>query len=1139
MLKSIYLHLDDDEEKQSVVESESASLIQTRLQRNINAFQRYIPSIHTSIINSKTVKSSVFCNLHGQVNIVDYGKGRTFYGLNPSDEILQQCLAYRNRPIKIDFDGAKAAVEENSPFPASIQVFAVFGIGLGEHIAWLLDNCSIDHLVIYEPDFDYFKCSLSSVDWSSILRKAQSDGTGIYFQLEKDGRDFYANIAELKQNIPVEQLYVYKHYNHPIFNQLFSALNSIPWREMRHWACREYETNTLLNYVPPWTLSLESEQWSSSLLDDRRFSRNLEALNRFFPEVYESFKSFSPQCWDAVANNAGKVNLRHKETGAYFYSNDPKSDCETSFSGFSKRPNKDGLILGYHGKKLRNYEHYQMVVKCDESLKKVEDFHGALPSDIKSMIVFGVGIGYQLETLTTSHSTQNLFLCEPNRDFFFASLYAIDWCQLLETLDERKARLYLNIGDDGSHLVEDLLRQFHTVGPYILANTFFYQGYYNAELVEAVGRLREQLQAIIAMGDYYDHAKYGITHTRRSIENLTPFLHKNSSEFLTDEQKDVPVFIVGNGPSLDGLIDVIKENRDQAIIISCGTALQTLHRHNIVPDFHSEIETNRSTFDWASRIEDLEYLKKVSLLSCNGIHPDACGLYKDCFLALKEGESSTVSFTELFPEHHWNTLSFAYPTVANFAIDMVNQWDCRQIYLLGIDLGFVDPDYHHSKTSGYYNESGNPRYDYGEDNDTTLRIPGNFRPVVNTKFEFKVSKNVLEQSISPRADVYNLNDGAKIFGATPLRAENVLVVTSHSQKQAAISTIKSSCFHTIDADDFIERFESRYQQEVLVSELEVFLEHVGHDVTSRDDAEEYIERLRSILVESFKREKSLLFFLFNSTLNYINSALTKALNVENDAEMLRVFKELQGHWQDTCDRIFVQLRDDIDSVDFISSFLGDRRKAYFPMMQNRHGFSFVNLSHQKNEVFKDTLTLFNVNQDGNNGQLKYNIIFGNGNVEDDIRLCRVVVDKQQLDVARNTQKPSETIVYMPGDYNLSTESVSCHDINRMKAAVFAVTGSDSLRLVLPKLILDKSRQSVNEYYNLSDFKEMFAYDAEHFVALSSRLLKEEEKLFMNGDRCNYISQLNEEHLILQEMSVERQQDKKEQLIKKFKSLRGS
>ncbi len=79
------------------------------------------------------------------------------------------------------------------------------------------------------------------------------------------------------------------------------------------------------------------------------------------------------------------------------------------------------------------------------------------------------------------------------------------------------------------------------------------------------------------------------------------------------------------------------------------------------------------------------------------MHPDTIGLFKTALLALKEGESATVSLMELFPEHGFDLLENAYPTVVNFVMNWLMKLDFRQLYLFGVDMGFVDPKHHHSR----------------------------------------------------------------------------------------------------------------------------------------------------------------------------------------------------------------------------------------------------------------------------------------------------------------------------------------------------------------------------------------------------------------------------------------------------------
>ncbi|MFB1034847.1 MAG: DUF115 domain-containing protein, partial [Sinobacterium sp.] len=320
---------------------------------------------------------------------------------------------------------------------------------------------------------------------------------------------------------------------------------------------------------------------------------------------------------------------------------------------------------------------------------------GALPDKVPSIIMFGLGVGYQLEKLLDEHTVEKLFICEPNPDFFYASLFAIDWQAIFETVEKSESRIYLNIGDDGTNLFRDLLSQFYAIGPYILNSTYFYQSYYNASLNSAISQLREQLQVVISMGEYFDHAYYGIAHTKEGMKRKIPVLASNPASKLSYDDKEVPIFIVGNGPSLDSSIDAIKEWQGQAIVVSCGTTLQALHRHGITPDFHAEIEQNRSTYDWAVLIGDLEYLKDITLISCNGIHPDTCDLYKDVLIAFKEGESSTIYALNVLGRKNFETLLNAFPTVSNFAIDLFSTIGVTSIYLIGVDLGFVDVKHHH------------------------------------------------------------------------------------------------------------------------------------------------------------------------------------------------------------------------------------------------------------------------------------------------------------------------------------------------------------------------------------------------------------------------------------------------------------
>ncbi|GAA0853662.1 motility associated factor glycosyltransferase family protein [Aliiglaciecola litoralis] len=906
MLKNIRLHIESDEQKQAVLDEKLASLILKTHKSNINAFQRNIPSLLPYVRSPELTNYSVFVNKYGENNIVDYGRGRTFYGFHPEQEVLDQLALLEQHCPEIVFqktatetlstNSPAQSIEEldsvkrrqrQQPLPYEIECLVVLGCGLGLHLRHLLKQHKIKYLLIYEPEPQYFQCSVMITDWQEIFSLAKDNDTAIFLQLEKDGRDLVQDMNELIEHCSVSSFHLFKHYNHQVFNSLYSDLSEKTWEQIKNSGFSIKSEESYLDYLPSWTPNIDLASHSQLTADNDKLSKNLAAFKKYFPQIYQEYKDYKPKKWLPIANNQGEVNLLKMDSLHTWYGDSPQHDCLLNFENFNQQPTKDGLVLGYNGTKLAHYAHYEFVKETEELLKQAEEEVGTLPDVVPSIIMFGLGVGYQLEELVKDHTVEKLFICEPNRDFFYASLFAIDWQQILESIEQSKSRIYLNIGDDGTNLFRDLLNQFYAVGPYILNNTYFYQSYYNASLNHAISQLREQLQVVISMGEYFDHAYYGIAHTAEGMRRKIPVLAADPASKFTYDEKEVPVFIVGNGPSLDSSIEAIKEWQDRAIVVSCGTALQALHRHGITPDFHAEIEQNRSTFDWAMLIGDPAYLKRITLISCNGIHPDTCDLYKDVMIAFKEGESSTVSTLNVLGRENFAALHNAFPTVSNFACDLFSNIGFTNIYLIGVDLGFVDVKHHHSKLSGYYKENGEETYDYAEKNNTSLIVPGNFRPTVNTKHEFKVSRQVIEQVTSAKPkeqEFYNCSDGARIAGTIPIRPDGLLIVSSTSQKVQTLKVLKSKIFTTKHIDGYVEKYKNVYSQELLMKELAAIESLLKPKVESSKDINKLIDTQKQLLFSSYKTGKSLLFYYLYGTINYTNAMLTKLMNTQAESQ---------------------------------------------------------------------------------------------------------------------------------------------------------------------------------------------------------------------------------------------------------------
>jgi hypothetical protein len=357
-------------------------------------------------------------------------------------------------------------------------------------------------------------------------------------------------------------------------------------------------------------------------------------------------------------------------------------------------------------------------------------------------------------------------------------------------------------------------------------------------------------------------------------------------------------------------------------------------------------------------IGDLDYLKNITLISCNGIHPDTCDLYKDVMIAFKEGESSTVSALNVLGGENFTTLLNAFPTVSNFAIDLFSTIGFTSIYLIGVDLGFVDVKHHHSKSSGYYQDDGKETYDYTDSANTSLIVPGNFRPKVNTKHEFKVSRQVIEQvtSAKPKGqDFYNCSDGAKIQGTLPIRPDELLIVVTEQQKTQAIEKLKTSIFSIQGLDNYVEKFESMFSQDILIEELSAFEALLENEVTSKGDVENIINKQKEMLFASYKNGNSLLFYYLYGTVNYANAVLVK---LDQNTKLLKPDNSIHqciDLWALKINEISTILNDNNVAFDLSHFSLRKREQALLAKHSDKKSMLVISSSVSFNKSLKLTL----------------------------------------------------------------------------------------------------------------------------------------------------------------------------------------
>ncbi|KKO47042.1 hypothetical protein WG68_03695 [Arsukibacterium ikkense] len=911
MLKYIKYQLDPDDVKQAASEQKAAASIKPRFNKNLQAISQHIPSILPIVQQHSMQQYSVFCTRAAELNIVDFATGRVWYSETPEAEVAREVESFCRHAPYVELGNDATPTEVQQPWPAEalpqqVDVVVMLGLGLGYQINALLQKTKLKYLIVYEPNVDTLICSLQANDWQRLFSAADAAGTQIFLQLDNDGSSVAEDLAELRSVADFRRLYLYRHYCHPVMDKVAEYLFAHSGRqEQLLGSTTQFSAYEDFNdYVAERSVNvLGNLQPHVAALADELHRRNMTALHKFYPKVHDEIDKHQSQHWQAVTDDNGKPNLYHPKRKAFFYQ-DLDTESARLVGDFTRRPYKDDVLLGQTSvDKFSHYIHYSHIAQTQPLINKQLQQKIQLPKEVDSLIIFGVGLGKHIQLLTEQYQISNLYICEPNLDFFAASLAVTDWAAIFERAEQNGLRIYLNLGGDGSTYFYDLMAQFYQVGAYSIANTYMLCSYFNQKMHKAIADLRAELKVVLALGEYYDHCRYGIAHTYNSVAKQHRFLQYDNSSYRNLPALNLPVFIVGNGPSLDGSFAYLQEHRDKVLLISCGTALYSLYKMGIKPDFHAEVEQNRSTFCWIGQVDDTQYLKDIRLISVNGIHPDTADLFKETLLCFKDGESSTNFFDTRLKKQgvHIASLSYAYPTVTNLVLNYALRLGFKVFYLFGVDLGYADVRQHHSQASAYYRNDGSEVYDYQQTHGGGMPAEGNFLPYVFTKPEFDMSRKLLEQAISKagrKVEIYNCSNGVKIAGAVPLQPGNILFRDLPQDKDLLLQNLIDTAFYA-DLSAYAQPIFSQIDFTAFRRTIDAWLALFEEEITTQEQAKAFITKQWRLLQTAARDPSDPTFYLFYGSTNYFGGLMTKIASCISDdtPEILPVFNQVMQVWR--------------------------------------------------------------------------------------------------------------------------------------------------------------------------------------------------------------------------------------------------
>jgi hypothetical protein len=511
-------------------------------------------------------------------------------------------------------------------------------------------------------------------------------------------------------------------------------------------------------------------------------------------------------------------------------------------------------------------------------------------------------------------------LCEPSHDVFYAMLHCIELKPIIESCKALGGTVTFTIGGNGLEPLNAINQFFQNYGHAHIGRFYIFKHYDSVSNDETIKQLKKLGYRLMFGWGFMEDEIIGLRHTLASIQSGYKVC-KTKNEF-TNKTPQRPVFIAANGPSIDYCMDFLRENQKDLIIISCGTTLKALLKHNITPDIHVEMERTKYLIEYIEVIEKQQQessvkLKDIQLVALNTVHPDVLAKFKSPLLLIKNADVGGVFLESIDKLGLYAITQYPNPTCANAAMELVTLLGFKEIYLVGTDFGYVSKEQHHSKDSVYYEKDSELKYTVDAKKMTDdLSRKGNFRAFVHTTSIFDSSRINLEFLLSKNREVnvYNTSDGIYIQLTKPTKIENVKFSVMQENKQEFLKELLSDAFDNqqLELGNIVQTLqESSYLLKVTLEQL---ILKMDKKVSSREELADIFADQYRLLKELLKRDEyKFNYWLIQGTFRYHQSMIMSHsylygdLNARNDF-MNYCLEEFKDHlnflYQDfitTCD----------------------------------------------------------------------------------------------------------------------------------------------------------------------------------------------------------------------------------------------
>lgn len=481
------------------------------------------------------------------------------------------------------------------------------------------------------------------------------------------------------------------------------------------------------------------------------FQANLAAFKEHAPHLHGRLAAIDRPHSSLVAEPDGSLDMAF--LGKRFYEMDAVAFADTQLEQYFAQPSRFTLSEPDPARLGGVTTEFCDLITGGLAERGIAYDPEHCPDDAYYLVVFGVGLGLQVESLVRRCHARVVALVEPNIEFLYHSLFVTDWQQFFKLAEEQDLKISFVVERQPKTIMIKLRSILRSQIPTFIDGIYLFSHYQSALLDQARKLFRDDLYVVLAgLGFFEDE----VLMTRNAAGNLAG----GDVDMLCayHSPKEEPVFIVGSGPSLEQDLDFVVAHADRAMIFSVGTALRILLERGLRPDFHCELENNTFNVELMQATAAEFDLSGINLIASVSVQPGMVELFDRACLFFRENVSSSKIFAG-----DLQILQPAGPTVANTALISGIRMGFREFYLFGVDMGSRDATNFHAKGSVY---------SLGKFPDMTKakdRFAASLGGEVSGELVFNWSRLTLESVIRVHQDltVYNCSDGARIQGAIP------------------------------------------------------------------------------------------------------------------------------------------------------------------------------------------------------------------------------------------------------------------------------------------------------------------------------------------------------------------------------------